>query len=68
VNAGVVVGVNNSGVLVLSAEYSADMVGVYEVDFQMPQNAAADNNAPFAIVLYQGNNVVFGNGSLIPIQ
>ena len=44
------------------------MVGVYEVDFEVPENTAAGNNAPFAIVVYQGTNVVFGNGSLIPIQ
>ncbi|MGA2738864.1 MAG: Ig-like domain-containing protein [Bryobacteraceae bacterium] len=68
VNAGVIVGVGNSGVLVLSSQYSADMVGVYEVDFQVPENAVATNNSPFAIVLYQGTNAIYGNGSLIPIQ
>jgi uncharacterized protein (TIGR03437 family) len=68
VNNVVVVGVENGGVLVLSAQYAYGMVGVYEVDFQVPQNAAANNSAPFAVVVYQGSNVVFGNGSLIPIQ
>jgi uncharacterized protein (TIGR03437 family) len=68
VNAGVVVGVNNSGVLVVSAEYAYGMVGVYEVDFQVPENTATGNDAPFAIALYQGNQLLFGNPSLIPIQ
>jgi uncharacterized protein (TIGR03437 family) len=68
VNTGVVVGINNGGALVLSAQYAYGMVGVYEVDFQVPENTASGNNAPFAIVLFQGTSVVFGNGSLIPIQ
>jgi len=68
VDASVVVGVDNSGVLVLSAKYAYGMVGVYEVDFQVPQNAANNNNSPFAIAVYQGTSLLFGNGSLIPIQ
>jgi uncharacterized protein (TIGR03437 family) len=68
VNAGVIVGVDNGGALVLSAKYAYGMVGVYEVDFQVPNNAAPGNNAPFAVVVQQGNTVVFGNGSLIPIK
>jgi hypothetical protein len=34
----------------------------------VPENAVATNNSPFAIVLYQGTNAIYGNGSLIPIQ
>jgi uncharacterized protein (TIGR03437 family) len=64
----VIVGVDNGGVLVVSSTYSYDMVGVYQVDFQVPQNAAANNDSPFAIVLYEGTNVVYGNPSLIAIQ
>jgi uncharacterized protein (TIGR03437 family) len=68
VNASVVVGIDNAGVLVTSAQYAYGMVGVYEVDFVVPQSAPAGNNAPFAIGLYQGTNLLFGNSSLIPIQ
>jgi uncharacterized protein (TIGR03437 family) len=68
VSAGVVVGVNNSGVLVVSAKYAYFGVGVYEVDFQVPANTTPGNSAPFAIALYQGNNLLFGNPSLIAIQ
>ena len=65
----VVVGVNNSGVLVLSTKYAYGMVGVYELDFVVPQNAATGNNVPFAIfAVYQGTDLQFGNPSLIPIQ
>src|SRR6202167_435008 len=59
--AGVLVGVNNTRVPVLSAKYAYGSVGVYEVDFQLPQNAAPGNNATFAIVVYEGADFVFGN-------
>ena len=69
VNAHVIVGVNNGGVLVVSAKYAYGMVGVYEVDFQVPEDTAPGNDAPLAIVVYQDTNaLVFGNPSLIPIQ
>jgi hypothetical protein len=68
VNAGLLVGVDNSGALILSAKYAADMVGVYEVDFQVPANAVAGNSLPFALVVVQGTQAIFGNASLIPIQ
>jgi uncharacterized protein (TIGR03437 family) len=70
VNVSVVVGVNNSGVLVLSAQYAYGMVGVYQVEFQVPQDTATGSDAPFAIAIYQnqGTTLLFGNGSLIAIQ
>jgi uncharacterized protein (TIGR03437 family) len=71
VNAQLAVGIANSGVLIYSQNYADDMVGVYEVDFQVPQNAATgNNNVPFAIGVYINNatQLQFGNPSLIPIQ
>ncbi len=68
VNASIVVGVNNGGVLVKSARYAYFGVGVYEVDFQVPDNTPVGNNAPFAIAVYEGTKLIYGNGSLIPIQ
>jgi len=69
VSANVIVGVNNGGVLVLAAKYAYGMVGVYEVDFQVPVNTVTTNNAPFAILVYQNTNQLFwGNPSLLPIQ
>ena len=67
VEASVVVGINNSGVLVTSARYAAGMVGVYEVDFQVPSDTQPGNNAPFAIGVYQGTGLIYGNPSMIPI-
>ena len=68
VDARVVVGVNNAGVAVVSAKYAYGMVGVYEVAFQVPEDSGSNNSAPFAIAVRQGNNLLFGNPSLIPIQ
>ncbi len=67
VNASMVVGINNAGVSVLSATYAYGMVGVYEVDFQVPADTATGNNAPFAIAITVGNTLLFGNPSIIPI-
>ena len=64
----VVVGVNNNGVTVTSAHYAYGMVGVYEVDFEVPTDTATGYNAPFAIIVYNGTQAVYGNGSLIAIQ
>ena len=67
VNAQVVVGVDNAGVQVVSAQYAYGMVGVYEVQFVV-QSADTGNNIPFAILMFQNGQAVFGNPSAIPIQ
>jgi hypothetical protein len=43
-------------------------VGVYEVDFQVPQDTATGSNAPFAIAVSVDGQLLFGNGSQIAIQ
>jgi len=69
VTANLLVGVNNGGVLIVSASYAYGMVGVYEVDFQVPENTATGSSAPFDIIVYQNvNQLFYGNGSLIPIE
>jgi uncharacterized protein (TIGR03437 family) len=69
VNSPLVVGVDNGGVLVLSAKYAYGMVGVYEIEFQVPENAGTGNSVPFAIFeVYNGTDLQYGEGSLIPIQ
>jgi uncharacterized protein (TIGR03437 family) len=68
VAAGILVGVDNGGALTTWAGYAYGMVGVYEVDFQVPQNSATGNDIPLAIVVYQGSSVVYGNPSEIPVM
>ncbi len=52
----------------VGAKYAENLIGVYEVDFQIPSDAQTGNNIPFAVAVQQGNNLVFGNPSMIPIQ
>ena len=52
--AGVVVGVNNSGVLVISSTYSPGQIGLYTITFQIPDNVVATTTAPLEIVACSG--------------
>ncbi|HTQ53752.1 MAG TPA: hypothetical protein VMI94_04780 [Bryobacteraceae bacterium] len=66
--ASILVGVDNGGAPVTWAGYAYDMVGVYEIDFQVPENSHTGNNIAFAIIAYEGNNIVYGKGTAIPVQ
>jgi uncharacterized protein (TIGR03437 family) len=68
VNAQVIVGVNNAGVRVLRAEYAVNMIGVYVVAFELPADTTPGANRPLALAVVQDGQLVFGNGSSIPIQ
>jgi uncharacterized protein (TIGR03437 family) len=63
----VVVGVNHAGVRVISATYAQNLIGVYEVEFEVPVDVPA-GNLPFAVAVPQGGMLVFGNPSIIPVQ
>jgi uncharacterized protein (TIGR03437 family) len=63
----VVVGVNNSGVQVVSATYARDLIGVYIVGFVVPTDSAT-GDVNLAIAVNLGGTLVFGNGSIIPVQ
>lgn len=69
VNAPVVVGVNDSGVNVISAEYAFNLIGVYVVTFDVPQDTTPGANRNLAVAVDAGGgNLVFGNGSTISIR
>jgi uncharacterized protein (TIGR03437 family) len=64
----VIVGVNNAGVRVVSAQCAVGMIGVYEVIFEVPENTQAGPDRPFAIAVVGANGQsIFGNGSMIAI-
>jgi uncharacterized protein (TIGR03437 family) len=63
----IAVGVNNGGVRVVSAKYAQNLIGVYEIAFQVPDDVPA-GNLNFAISIAQGGNRIFGNPSQIPVQ
>ena len=61
----VVLGVNNAGVAVLSAQYVA--IGVYYVGFQLPSDAPTGVDQPLALGVIVGNTTVLdGQGALLP--
>jgi len=43
------ISIGNQAAKVLSAEYAYGMVGVYEVQFEIPTGAATGNNVPLTI-------------------
>ncbi|MCC6366294.1 MAG: hypothetical protein IT165_22485 [Bryobacterales bacterium] len=69
VNAPVIVGVNDAGVNVVSAEYAFNLIGVYVVTFDIPQNTTPGTNRGLAVAVDAGGgNLIFGNGSAISIR
>jgi uncharacterized protein (TIGR03437 family) len=66
----VIVGVNNAGVRVLSAEYAENMIGVYVVEFEVPSDTATGVDVPFSIAVITAalDPPVYSNPSRIAIQ
>lgn len=63
----IVVGVNNAGVRVVSAQYASGLIGAYEVAFVVPDDVPS-GNLPLALAVREGGSLVFGNPSSIPVQ
>jgi len=64
----VIVGVNNGGVRVVQVAYARNLIGIWEVDFEVPANAAGGNDAPFAVVVVAPDSSVnFAQPSYMPI-
>ena len=70
VNAPIIGGVNNVGVLVVKAEYLAGQIGTYIVDLQIPSDTSQGSYQPIAVAVQppDGGPLIFGNGVFIPIQ
>jgi uncharacterized protein (TIGR03437 family) len=64
----VIVGVNNAGVRVVSATLAENLIGIYEVAFEIPSGTAPGLNAPLGFAVDLNGQLVFANGSAIPIQ
>jgi uncharacterized protein (TIGR03437 family) len=65
-----IVGVNGAGANVISASLSPDLVGVYEVTFQVPMSVPSGTNASFSIgLLPQGSGAVnYSSLGYFPVQ
>lgn len=69
VNAGIIIGVNNAGVPLISAEYAPNMIGVYLVRFEVPGDTTPGVGRPFAVAaIGLDGSFNFGNGSAVHIQ
>lgn len=66
VNLPVIVGVNNAGVPVTTAQYLVGSIGVYIVGFQIPANAPTGTDQPLAVAVVIGGQTVFGNSVFLP--
>jgi adhesin/invasin len=66
----IIVGVNNAGARLISARAAIDVVGVYEVNFQVPSDAATGNDIAFSVAINASNDTQtrFSNPSKLPIQ
>lgn len=69
VTANVIVGINDSGVPTISAEYAQNLIGVYVVTFQVPADTTPGLTRNFGVgVDAGGGNTIFANGSSIAIR
>ncbi len=65
----IVVGVDNSGVVIVSARLAPELVGVWEIYFTVPTSARTGNDIVLSVaVTAEGNPPQFSQGSRIPIQ
>jgi uncharacterized protein (TIGR03437 family) len=64
-----IVGLNNSGVPLISADYAPGMVGVYVITLQVPVDAKTGPYQPLGIVAFDSaNKAYFANSTYLPIQ
>ena len=66
----VIVGLQNSGVRVVSARAANNLIGLYEVSFQVPADAPVGNDLVLSVALNPADRsgTQFSNGSKLPVQ
>jgi uncharacterized protein (TIGR03437 family) len=64
----IIVGVDNAGARVISAALAVNLVGVYEVDFEVPQEATAGAKTLVIALPLSDGSVAFSQNTLIAIQ
>ncbi len=69
VNVQIIVGVNDEGVTLVNAEYAPRNIGLYNVDFVIPEDTTAGAERPLALAIVQADgSAIFANPTRIPIQ
>lgn len=64
----IVVGLNNEGINVVSSTLTPDLIGVHIVTFEVPLNTATGPNVPFVVAVTINDNLVFSQGTSVPVQ
>jgi uncharacterized protein (TIGR03437 family) len=66
----VIVGVSNAGARVVTSRLSPNLIGVYEVAFQIPPDAPSSNDVVLSVAVNApgDSQTRFSNGSKLPIQ
>jgi uncharacterized protein (TIGR03437 family) len=66
----IIVGVNNGGTPVFTSRVSPNLIGVFEVAFQVPSNAPTGNDVVLSVAVNApGDSVTrYSNGSKLPIS
>lgn len=64
----VIIGINNQGVPPDAVLYAPNLIGVYQVRFTIPPGIGTGNSLPFAVAVNVGGQLVFGQGSSIPVR
>jgi uncharacterized protein (TIGR03437 family) len=63
-----IVGVNNTGVPLISAHYAEGMIGVEEITFQVPRSVASADDVPLQLGVLLGRKTVYSNTSSLPVR
>ena len=64
----VIVGINNAGVPLHSVTYAQDLIGVWEVQFDIPSDSPTGSNVIFSLGIPSGGGYAYTQGSQIPIK
>jgi uncharacterized protein (TIGR03437 family) len=66
----VIVGVNNAGARVVNSRVSPNLIGVYEIDFQVPSDAPSSNDVVLSVAVNApgDSQTRFSNGSKLPVK
>jgi uncharacterized protein (TIGR03437 family) len=69
ITSGVVVGINNAGVPTISVKYARNLVGVWEVQFKVPDKATPGLRDPFALAMITSSGKrVYSQPSTIAVK
>jgi uncharacterized protein (TIGR03437 family) len=64
-----IIGLNNGGVPLISADYAPGLVGVYVITLQVPANTQTGPSQPLGVIAFDSaNNAYFAQPTYIPIQ